>query len=103
MKRGNWMDEYRTHPLYASMSRRRALGLAGTAAALIGCSSSGSKTPSSGGTKSGANVATAAPTDSKPKTGGIIKYPVPKDPDSLDPYRLAFGAGGTWAAANVYS
>ena len=94
------------NPLYARMTRRRALstagvGIAGLAAAsLIGCSSS---TPKAGtGGTPGAAVATAN-ADEKPKSGGVLRYPMPKDPDSLDPYRLAFSTGGTWAAVNAYS
>ena len=92
---------------YASMTRRRALtaagaGLAGLAAAsLVGCTSSGKKPAADAGKPAAAIVPAAA--DDKPKPGGTLRYPVPKDPDSLDPYRLAFGAGGTWAVSYVYS
>ncbi len=101
------MEPSRRNPLYASMTRRRALlaggaGVAGLAAAsLIGCSASGGKTAADN--KSAGAIATAAPADDKPKSGGILRYPMPSDPDSLDPYRLAFSSGGTWAAVNAYS
>jgi len=100
--------------IYASMTRRRALtafgaGAAGLAAAsLVGCSTS---TPAPAGGAGGgtqpaapaAPVASAAPADDKPKVGGTLRYAQAKDPDSLDPYRLAFAAGGTWSAVQVYS
>ncbi|MSQ30651.1 MAG: ABC transporter substrate-binding protein [Dehalococcoidia bacterium] len=102
------MEPSQRNPLYASMTRRRALtaagaGFAGVAgAALVGCSSS-SKKPAADAGRPAVAVAPAAPADDKPKPGGVLRYPQPKDPDSLDPYRLAFATGGTWAAVNAYS
>ena len=86
------------------VSRRRAIGLAGTgtaglmAAALIGCSSG---SPKPAGQVSVAS-ATAAEDAVKPKAGGTIKYAVPKDPDSLDPFRSA-GSVSYALVQNVYS
>ncbi len=72
------------------------LGLAG--AALIGCSSSAKPAAPAASVASATAVAAA----SKPKPGGTLKYAVPKDPDSLDPFR---SGGSTYypLVANVYS
>src|SRR5687768_12199843 len=94
------MEPSLRNPLYASITRRRALsafgaGAAGiVAASLIGCRP-GAKQPAGTPNQPSVAVATPAAADEKPKAGGVLRYPMPKDPDSLDPYRLAFAAGGT--------
>lgn len=87
------------------LSRRRvltAVGAGGTGllgAALIGCSASGKTSPTSPGAPQQATVAAVS---EKPKSGGILKYPVTEDPDTLDPYRSA-GSTAYYIAANVNS
>ena len=80
-------------PTHATISRRRMLSLTGATslglagAALIGCSSNRAAAPGSGA----AVIATAASGTEKPRSGGIVKYPEQKNPDTLDPYRTGGG------------
>ena len=91
-----------------SISRRRLLrtaaaGSAGLgAAALIGCTSS-AKPPAATESKPGAAGTSAAGSSGQPRAGGTLRYAIQKDPDSLDPYRIANAVGGLIFASNVYS
>ncbi len=102
------MEASKNNPLFARMTRRRALAVGGTgalglsAAALIGCSAGSKATAPAAANKAAATGASSAP--ETPKRGGTLRYSVDQNPDSLNPY-LGLGGGATAGTfhQNVYS
>ena len=96
-----------TTTTWSAISRRRLIGAAATGsvglagAALIGCSAGGKPTTvATTGAPSAAAPKSSAP--AQPKQGGILKYAVPQDIDSLDPVKAGAGIQ-TWPSALTVS